>query len=329
MATLTHAGFRCIVEKFGGCDEYYTEMINAGSFVNGGPFEKYYVIPDPVPSKVVWQLTGKDTAHMAQAAAMLALLPGIGVDINMGCSAPDIMNSGAGVSWMLKPVEETREMVREVKAALRTADERGGAGRRLSVKLRLGGEDFTDDGFFAFTDMLVSEGVMQLALHPRTSREKYRLPPRWEYVERLALRYEGERVTVVLNGAVHDEQSMNAALAAAPHCGGIMIARGAAEYPWIFAELGAALNHTRFACTIDRERTALDFIDMLEKYQPEEFLKTRMQRFFAYYCLGFSFAHYFQTQMLNAKSPDDARERVRDYFRREAGDKLLISNSGV
>lgn len=115
---------------------------------------------------------------MAQAAAMLALLPGIGVDINMGCSAPDIMNSGAGVSWMLKPVEETREMVREVKAALRTADERGGAGRRLSVKLRLGGEDFTDDGFFAFTDMLVSEGVMQLALHPRTSREKYLLPLR-------------------------------------------------------------------------------------------------------------------------------------------------------
>jgi len=329
MATLTHAGFRCTVEKFGGCDEYYTEMINAGSLVNGGPFEKYYINSDPVPEKVVWQLTGKDTAHMVQAAAVLAPLPGIGIDLNMGCSAPDIMNSGAGIAWMLKPVEQTREMVHEVKAVMQRVSKDTGINRRLSVKLRLGGEDFTDENFFAFTDMLVSEGVTQLTLHPRTGREKYRLAPRWEYVERLAVRYKQNDVSVILNGAVHDEKSMNAAVSIAPHADGIMIARGAATYPWIFAELRAVLNHASFFCTIDREQTALDFLDMLEKYQPLEFRKTRMQRFFEYYCLGFSFAHYFQTQMLNAKSTDDARGRVRDYFRREKNDKLLIINSGA
>jgi len=329
IATLTHAGFRCIVEKFGGCSEYYTEMINAGSFVNGGPFEKYYVIPDPVPEKVVWQLTGRDSGYMAGAASKLAVLPGIGIDLNMGCSAPDILNSGAGVSWMLKPLQETRAMVREVHAAVLSAAGPDGSTRRLSAKLRLGGGDFTDDGFFAFTDMLVSEGVTRITLHPRTSRERYRLPPRWEYVERLALRYKDEGVSVVLNGAVSDRQSLLAARAAAPHCDGIMIARAAATSPWIFAELGAALDGRQRSFTIDREQTALDFISVLEKYQPEEFWKTRMQRFFAYYCLGFSFAHYFQTQMLNAKSTDDARERVRDYFRRESGDKFLIINTGA
>lgn len=327
MATLTHAGFRCIVEKFGGCDEFYTEMINAGSLVNGGPFEKYYTISDPDPGRVVWQLTGKDTAHMAQAAAVLARLPGTGIDINMGCAAPEIMNSGAGVAWMLKPEEQTREMVHEVKTVLKDVSKDTGVSRRLSVKLRLGGEDFTEEGFFAFTDMLVLEGVTQITLHPRTSREKYRLPPRWEYVERLAVRYKNDGVSVVLNGAVHDRQSLRAALAAAPHADGIMIARGAATYPWIFAELSAYLHHRRFSCTIDREQTALDFIDMLEKYQPAEFLKTRLQRFFGYYCMGFSFAHYFQTQMLNAENPDDARDRVKDYFRRQNSDKLLIINS--
>jgi tRNA-dihydrouridine synthase len=27
MATLSHPAFRILIEKFGGCDEYYTEMI--------------------------------------------------------------------------------------------------------------------------------------------------------------------------------------------------------------------------------------------------------------------------------------------------------------
>ena len=59
MATLCHPAFRIMIEKFGGCDEYYTEMINAPSLLNNGQFEKYYTDPAPVPEKIVWQLTGK------------------------------------------------------------------------------------------------------------------------------------------------------------------------------------------------------------------------------------------------------------------------------
>lgn len=317
VATVTHAAFRSIVDRFGGCDEYYSEMINAATFVNGGPFEKYYVIPDPAPEKTVWQITGRKAEYLAEAASMIGKLPGIGVDINMGCSAPDIIKSGAGAAWLSKDVSETQFMVRSVRDAL------SGSGKRLSVKLRLGNEHFTDERFFSLCDMLVSEGVTLFALHPRTSKEKYRSPLRWEYVERLALRYADDGVSVVLNGGVHDAPSLHEALRASPHASGIMIARGAIENPWLFAELAADLRHESFAAVIDRERLALDFIDMLEKYQPEEFWKTRMQRFFTYYCRGFSFAHYFQTQMQNAKDTGDARDRIRDYFQKQADDVLL------
>ena len=116
---------------------------------------------------------------------------------------------------------------------------------------------------------------------------------------------------------------MHDALRTSPHASGIMIARGGIEKPWLFAELAADLRYESFDAVIDREKLALDFIDMLEKYQPKEFWKTRMQRFFAYYCRGFSFVHYFQTQMQNAKDTDDARARIRDYFQKQAGDVLL------
>jgi len=348
MATLSHEAFRRMIERFGGCDEYYTEMINAGSLLTRGPFEKYYLMNGPVPEKIVWQLTGSKTEHLAAAAKTVAALGGIGVDLNMGCSAPEIYHSGAGISWMLKPLEETQNMVRSVQEALVSfASSAGTRPMRLSVKLRLGDEDFTEASFFRFTDMLVQEGVTRLVLHPRTKKEKYSRPPRWQYVEQLACRYQDDSISVILNGAVKDCASAAAAMEAAPHAEGIMIARAAVQKPWLFAELahmiekgGTALEESGYSDVhpnrsaapesgvfcIDLQQLALDYLDDIQKYQPPEFWKTRAQRFFTYYCDNFSFAHYAQSQMLNASDLDDSRRRLAAYFEKVPEDRFLLSS---
>ena len=105
MATLSHEAHRRLIEKFGGCDEYFTEMINAGSLLTNGPFEKFYLMNETVPEKMVWQLTGGKTALIERAVPVVAELGGVGIDLNMGCCAPEIFASGAGIAWMLKPVE--------------------------------------------------------------------------------------------------------------------------------------------------------------------------------------------------------------------------------
>ncbi len=153
MATISHPAFRIRIEKFGGCDEYYTEMINAGTLLTGGPFEKFYINPSPQPQKIVWQLTGHDTKNMVEAAKVLIKLPGIGLDINMGCSAPDIYRFGAGIGWMLKPIEETREMVQAIGQLIHNHNIENGDNKRFSVKLRLGDEDFTEEKFFSFVPL--------------------------------------------------------------------------------------------------------------------------------------------------------------------------------
>ena len=314
MATLSHEAFRRAVERFGGCDEYFTEMINAPSLLNMGPFEKYYIMNGPCPEKIVWQLTGSRAEPLAAAAAVVAGLGGIGVDINMGCSAPQIYKTGAGIAWMTKPLPETREAVRGVKEALSAFP-----AMRLSVKCRLGDEDFTDEGFFAFTDMLVDEGVQLITLHPRTKKEKCHRLPRYGYVERLCGRY-GGRVQVYLNGGEKDAACLQAACAAAPDADGVMIARAAAQKPWIFAELNAS-GRGGEAVEIDFQQLALDFIDDVVACQPPEFHKTRLQRFFSYYCDNFSFAHYFKSKMLNASGPDESRAQLLDYFARQPEDR--------
>jgi hypothetical protein len=60
----------------------------------------------------------------------------------------------------------------------------------------------------------------------------------------------------------------------------------------------------------------------VERFQPPEFWKTRLQRFFAFYCLNFSFGHYFQTSMINASDNEDARKRVLEYFEKCPNDRF-------
>ena len=318
MATISHPAFRILVEQFGDCDEYFTEMINAGTLLTGGPFEKYYIDPAPVPQKIVWQLTGHDAEHMVEAARRLCELPGIGLDLNMGCSAPDIYKYGAGIAWMLKDIEETRQMVRGVRAVVPE-------GKRLSVKLRLGDDNFTDDGFFSFCDMLVCEGVELLTLHPRTKKEKLVRPPRYSYCQKLAERYKG-RVSVYLNGNVKDKQSYDFAVASCPDVEGVMISRAAVQRPWIFKELvgEAVLREPQGPQTIDMLQLALDYIKNIQIYQPPEFWKTRLQRFFTYYAQNFKFAHYAQTQFINARDISDLEQRLKDFFEKCPEEKIII-----
>lgn len=323
MATLSHEAFRHSIEKFGGCDEYVTEMINASSLLTMGPFEKYYLMNGPCPEKIVWQITGNNAESIAKASVVAAQHGGIGIDINMGCSAPQIYKTGAGIAWMIKPIEETRSLVRQVKQALTAYESQSQENRhiRLSVKCRLGAEDFTDESFFSFTDMLIQEGVELITLHPRTIKEKYRRLPKYEYVQKLAKR---SPIPIILNGDIKDAKSAKYALSKAPSCAGLMIARMAAQKPWIFSEIKKNLhNEDAEKITVDCQSLALEFIDNVMLYQPPEFYKTRLQRFFAYYCLNFSFAHYFQTQMLNAKSIEESREYILNYFEKEPNDRFI------
>jgi len=323
MATISHPAFRILIEQFGGCDEYFTEMINAGSLLTNGQFEKFYIDPAPVPEKIVWQLTGRTSYHMEEAAKILVQLPGIGIDINMGCSAPDIYRFGAGIGWMLKPVAETEDMVKKVQSVIEQWNKNCSEDKdkkRFSVKLRLGDDNFTEEGFFDFCDMLVSNGVELLTLHPRTKKEKLARPARYFYCQKLAERF--SQIPVYLNGNVKDKNSLDAAISAAPSVKGVMISRACVEKPWIFK----ILKNEPITEKIDMEEMAYSYIKNVEIYQPVEFWKTRLQRFFTYYSNNFLFAHYAQTQFLNAKDNEDLKERIADFFKKWPEEKFKYPN---
>lgn len=315
MATLTHQALRKTVANFGGVDEYYTEMINASSLLHGGQFEKYYILNDVEPEKTVWQLTGDEAKPLSEAAAVVKDCGGIGIDINMGCAAPAIYKYGAGISWMLKPISETSSMLKSVKNAI--------GEKRLSVKIRLGDEDFTMEKLFTFADMLVGEGVSQIVLHPRTKKEKYTRPPKYnllnEFCQYVKENYAG--VSVIGNGGVRDVASYNKLLSVAPTLDGIMIGRAAVEKPWIFAELKKSEKvfegtGEELETEIDLYQVAEGFLEDLCQFQPKEFYPTRAKRFFEYFIDNFFFGHSLKAKIQNTDEKSEQLQLLKEYLER-------------
>ncbi|WP_232616846.1 tRNA dihydrouridine synthase [Treponema primitia] len=291
MAELSHRPLRELIEGFGGCDEYFTEMISAGALIGGGPFESFYTDGGPCPQKLVYQLVGSDPGHLAAAAALLDRLECRGIDINMGCSAPAITRTGAGVSWMAS-ADRAAAMAARVRSATQ---------KRLSVKLRTGLED-DFDYLVGFCRRLEAEGVELITLHPRTSREKFKRKARWEYVG--ALR-SALKIPVAGNGDIAGPEDL-LSRAASGCCDAVMAGRAAVQQPWLFAQAREAekAKETLGVKTVTvtfLEETGLRFLELLAKYQPQEFHISRARRFFNYFCDNLKWGTYVKN-LLNRET---------------------------
>jgi tRNA-dihydrouridine synthase len=306
MAELSHRALRELIEGFGGCDEYFTEMISAAALLAGGPFERWYIDNGPRPEKLVYQLVGAGVEQMTRAAGLLDRLDCAGIDLNMGCSAPVIRKTGAGVGWMAS-IDRAGELVDRVRRTVR---------RRLSVKLRTG---FQDDFEYLvkFCRRLEDAGVELVILHPRTAGEKFKRLARWDHVA--ALRRE-LGIPVAGNGDIASAGDLRRR--AAGPWDAVMAGRGAVRRPWLFAE---AKNAPPPVHQVHIEETGLRFLELLARHQPPEFHLSRARRFFGLFCDNLKWGNYLKT-LLNREQDLAGIERAwREYFAEHEAEKRTVS----
>ncbi|MDR0487134.1 MAG: tRNA-dihydrouridine synthase family protein [Treponema sp.] len=293
MAELSHRGLRELIEDFGGCDEYFTEMISAGALLAGGPFEKWYVDSGPKPEKTVFQLVGADSGQISRAAAILDRLECAGIDINMGCSAPLIRKTGAGAAWMAS-IDRAGELISTVRPLVK---------HRLSVKLRIGYED--DFGYLVqFCRRLEACGTDMIILHPRTVTEKFKRLARWEYIGRLKQEL---KISVAGNGDI--ASAANLVDRADGRCDAVMVGRAAVRQPWIFAS--AKKNET---VNVSIEETGFRFLELLSRFQPPEFHVSRARRFFGFFCDNLKWGNYLKNLLNREKTLSGIERAWREYF---------------
>ncbi|MDR2150617.1 MAG: tRNA-dihydrouridine synthase family protein [Spirochaetaceae bacterium] len=302
MAELSHRALRELIECFGGCDEYWTEMISAGALTSGGQFEQWYRDAGPRPEKTVFQLCGAKPEQLVKAAVLLNTLPCAGIDINMGCCAPAITRTGAGIQWM-RDSERAAGLIAQVRAVVSC---------RLSVKIRLGfTEDF--DCLLRFCKRLEAAGLDLITLHPRTAQEKLKRRARWDYVYQLA---SCMQVPVVGNGDIAEPNDCMRREAEG-RCYALMIGRGAVRKPWFFAQLKGTAP-----LSVDLEETALLFLAFLARYQPEPFHYSRACRFFTLFCDNLRWAHYLKQLLYKERTLCGMEAVLRRYFYEHEEEKL-------
>jgi len=309
MAEITHRAFRELIEGFGGCDRYFSEMISASALIANGPLEKWYIDTGPVPEKLVFQIVGSDSDKIAQAAAILEKLECAGIDINMGCSAPIIRKKGAGAAWMAN-INRAGELISRVRPVVKSC---------LSVKLRIGYKD-DFDYLVRFCRRLEAEGTELITLHPRTVMEKFKRLARWEYVG--ALRQE-LKIPVAGNGDIASAEHL--VRRAVGPCDAVMVGRAAVRHPWIFAE-ARALSPASSSVPKDQalspdlssvpnlEDTGLKFLELLTRYQPPEFYVSRALRFFGFFCDNLKWGNYLKIQLNREKTLSGIEKVWREYF---------------
>ena len=313
MAALSHRALRQLIDEFGGCDEYFSEMLSAPSLLAANPLESYYLDNGPVPEKLVYQLVGSEADILFKAAAQLDERECRGIDLNMGCSAPEIVRIGAGVWWMDHP-DEAFALVGRLRKAIRR--------HRFSVKLRLGFDDNLDR-LVAFCQGLEREGVDLITVHPRTSKEKLKRRARWTAVEAVK---KALNIPAAGNGDIEDAGQL--VHRAKGGCDAVMVGRAAAKAPWIFAQARSLEGLREPLPDIDLLEVADRFLALLDQYQPQEYFESRAKKFFLYFCDNLTWAHHVRTLLGRERDRRGMIGVLESYFAQDGRDRYIPAFSG-
>lgn len=300
MAEITHCAFRKIVGRFGNCGILFSEMLSA----RGLPKEKLSISPMTRrvqnDSPLFYQLLAVEPEHVKPAIDALMQFEPDGIDINMGCPAPEIISQGGGI-YLRKDTDKARKILTAARKAWKGA---------LTVKTRLGWKlDMKE--LRDFVNMIADCGADALILHPRLKNEKLKRRARWELLPEIKSFCP---LPLIGNG---DIESAEDALEKTKRfgCDAVMIGRAAAKQPWIFLHIREIRNGNNIT-PVDMPAVWLEFTDNLKEFFEEKAALARLKVFTRWYAGNFFHSHVFWKAVNRAKTLDEAINAGQDFFER-------------
>ncbi len=217
MAGFTDSPFRLLVKEF-AAGLVYTEMISSM-----GIFYKDYKTLELIKFRreekpISVQIFGNNPDKLAYASSLLEEKGFDVIDINMGCPARKIVNSGAG-SALVKELKLVGKIVRAVRSTVKIP---------VTVKLRKGflrGENL----LFELSHIIESEGADAIIVHGITMEDSFKSDMEdWESIRQLK---ETVRIPVIGNGGVMEESDVKN-MFETTGVDGVMVGRACIGKPW-------------------------------------------------------------------------------------------------
>ncbi|WP_300670766.1 tRNA-dihydrouridine synthase family protein [Desulfoluna sp.] len=296
LAGLGHVAMRQIIDEFGSCGLFFSEMCSAKAL----PFENRAISPmfrwrDEEAERLVMQIVGATPLEMARAAERIEKEGLFGVDINFGCSVASICKKEGGAA-VLKDPDRAEAIVREVRRATTLP---------LFVKYRTGWKD--DAGFAAMMGQrFESAGADALVFHPRISPDRRSRPPKWAHIKAVK---ESVALPVFGNGNVFNTADLTR-MVTTTGCDGVSLGRIAIARPFVFAEM---LEEKTFGPEL-YPQIALRFLDLVEAAFAPSYAVRLYKKFLLYFAANFKFGHPVFKQLAHATTLEALRDNVHQTF---------------
>lgn len=221
MQEVTDLAFWKVIAGYGAPDLLVTEYFRVHADSRPERHILRSIRENPCGVPVLAQMIGRDVPALVRTAARLQREAIAGIDLNLGCPAPQVCNKEAGGGLLRQPGQ--------IDAILRAL--RDTVAMNLTAKTRVG---FDEPGQFApVLDVLCHHRLDAVAVHARTVREMYSAVAHYDLIALASGRLD---CPVIANGNVSSARAARAVVAATG-CRGLMIGRGAIRNPWIFREI--------------------------------------------------------------------------------------------
>jgi len=267
----------------------------------------------------IFQILGGDPDLMAEACEILSEKGGSGIDINMGCSAPDIVKKLQG-SRLLSNIELARDIVRKCRKTYKG---------KLSVKMRSGFESGDSKYLVNFAKMLEGEGIDYITLHPRDGKQSFKRTADWNLVKLLK---ENLSIPVIGNGDIASPEDAVMRFNETG-CDGIMIGREGVRAPWIFALSDELIRTGTYRLEVNLADVFKDVLLGIKNDLPQTQHKSRAHRFSLYFSKNFVFSHETFKKIRNLNEIDLMIEIIDEYVLRNPHEKIKVfsggSNNGI
>jgi nifR3 family TIM-barrel protein len=198
----------------------YSEFLNAIDVTQGNPHLKSQTFFKESERPFIYQIYDDVPERFLKAALKLAERQPDIIDMNLGCSAKNVSNRGAGAG-LLKTPAKIAQIATALVSQLKVP---------VTAKIRLGWDDGTRN-YLEVAHILEDCGVSLIAVHGRTRRQEYSGQADWNAIGEVKA---AVQVPVLGNGDILTYAG-GLHMMAETGCDGVLIGRAAIGNPWIFA----------------------------------------------------------------------------------------------
>ena len=304
MAGVTDYPFRVICKEM-GAGAVYSEFVSSDGIIRENQKTLYMIKFQDFERPIGIQIFGNNPNVMGEAAKYIVrnFNPDI-LDINYGCPVPKVTKKGGG-SAALKDLCLMDEITSAVVESVPNIP--------VTVKMRIG----WDNKNIIIPEVglrLENLGIKAIALHPRTTSQRYKGKANWDYIKYLK---ESVSIPVIGNGDIYCVDDIKR-MFDYTSCDAVMIARAAQGNPWIFKQAKNYFNnenYTSLPSLIEISKMCNDHLELLINSRGESTGTNLMRKHLSNYLKGFPGAANFRQKLVTSTSLEIMKNELKKFQR--------------